>query len=30
MAWLYFMLCMENYMMNGFGKWGRVFPICNK
>jgi len=17
-------------MINGFGKWGRVFPICNK
>lgn len=30
LTWLYFFLVMQDYLINGLGKWGRVFPICNK
>ena len=29
LTWLYFLATMQDYMINGFGKWGRVFPLCN-
>lgn len=30
LTWLYFFLVLQDYMINGLGRWGRVFPICNK
>lgn len=30
MTWLYFLLCMQDYLINGLGRWGRVFPMANK
>lgn len=30
LTWLFFLLTIQDYMINGLGKWGRVFPICNK
>ena len=29
-TWLYFILILQDYLINGFGKFGRVFPLCNK
>lgn len=29
LTWLYFVAVMQDYMINGFGKWGQVFPLSN-
>lgn len=28
-TWLYFLLTLQDYMINGFGKWGQVFPLSS-
>lgn len=30
LAWLYFLLVLQDYHINGFGRWGRVLPLCSK
>lgn len=30
LTWLYFLLIIQDYFINGFGKWGQVFPLSNK
>jgi hypothetical protein len=29
-SWLYFLLVVQDFLMNGFGKWGLALPLASK